>query len=77
MPPHTGTGHTGKENGMSKICVEHADNKVSFDIEGTGKELIALFAMIHEDLRKKFKDAGMVEAFDCLVNHIIEVNKGG
>lgn len=61
---------------MSKISVEHADNKVSFDIEGTGKELIALFAMIHENLRDKFKDAGMAEAFDYLVNHLIEVNKG-
>lgn len=61
---------------MSKISVEYADNKASFDIEGTGKELIVLFGVIHENLRDKFKDAGMVEAFDCLVNHIIEENKG-
>lgn len=61
---------------MSKINVERADGKVSVDIAGTGKELIYLFAEIHAELRKKFKDAGTVEAFDCLVNRIIEVNKG-
>lgn len=76
MPSHTGTGHTGKGKEMSKISVEHADGKLTVNIFGTGKELIALFAEIHEELRKKFKDAGMAEAFDSLVNHIIEVNKG-
>lgn len=77
MPSHTGTGHTGKGKEMCKISVEHADGKLTVNIFGTGKELIVLFAKIHEELRKKFKDAGKAEVFDSLVNYIIEANKGG
>lgn len=61
---------------MSMIKYECVQGKVNCEMNGTGKELIALFACIHEDLREKFKDAGKQELFDRLVGHIITVTRG-
>lgn len=77
VPPHTGTGHTGKENEMSIIRYEQEQGKLHREVEGRGIEILSLFATIYEDLREEFKDAGGLKEFDAVVDEIIRKTREG
>lgn len=77
VPPHTGTGRTGKENEMSIISCEHDLGKTKITVNGKAADVFALFAVLHEDLREKFKNAGMLKEFDAAVDEIIRTTREG
>lgn len=62
---------------MSIISCEHEQGKVNIKIQGRGIEVLSLFAVIHEDLREKFKGEGRLEEFDAVVDEIIRTTREG
>lgn len=62
---------------MAIIKVETKQGKCCTEIAGMAEELIAMFAVIHDNLREKFGDAGAQKAFDETVDFIIKISRGG
>lgn len=62
---------------MSIISCEHDQGKTIINIHGKATDILALFAVLHEDLRKKFEDAGSLKEFDGAVDMIIKTTREG
>lgn len=62
---------------MSIIKCEKERGKVNIEIQGRGIEILSLFAVLHEDLREKFNDAGRLKEFDAVIDEIIRETREG